>query len=140
MPPLSRLFIRAAFVNLLTGFTIGALILAHKGLFIHSALWGWLPAHIELLLIGWILQLIMGMAFWIAPRFWKRPRRGNETGAKVALLLINAGVWLVVSQALSGGAIWLLHAGRLLEVGAVIAFSLHLWRRIVPRNYQPPHV
>ena len=140
MPPLSRLFIRAAFVNLLAGATIGALILAHKGIFIHPAMWSWLPAHIELLLIGWIVQLILGMAFWIAPRFWKRPRRGNETGAKVALLLINAGVWLVVLQALSGGAIWLLHAGRLLEVGAVIAFSLHLWRRIVPRSYQTPHV
>ena len=126
MPPLSRLFIRAAFVSLLAGATIGALILAHKGIFIHPAMWSWLPAHIELLLIGWIVQLILGMAFWIAPRFWKRPRRGNETSAKVALLLINAGVWLVVLQALSGGAIWLLHAGRLLELGAVIAFSLHL--------------
>ena len=140
MPPLSRLFIRASFVNLLAGFTIGSLLLTHKGIFIHPALWGWLPAHIELLLIGWIVQLIMGVAFWITPRFWNAPRRGNETGAQVALFLINAGVWLVIFQALLGGENWMLVAGRLLEVGAVTAFSLHLWQRIVPRNYQPPHV
>ncbi|NCF64879.1 MAG: hypothetical protein GWP61_02830 [Chloroflexi bacterium] len=138
MPPLSRLYIRAAFVNLLAGFTIGALLLAHKGVFIHPALWGWLPAHIELLLIGWIVQFIMGTAFWIAPRFWKAPRRGNETSAQAALLLINAGVWLVVLWSLFGGRIWMLASGRLLEVGAAIAFSLHLWQRVVPRNYQPP--
>jgi hypothetical protein len=55
----------------------------------------------------------------------------------VALLLINASVWLVVLQALYGGEIWLLFAGWLLETGAVIAFSLHLWRRIIPRIQLP---
>ena len=81
MPQLSRWTVRAAYFNLLLGFTLGALILANKGMFLHPAIWGWLPAHIELLLVGWIVQLVMGVAFWIAPRFWKAPRRGNETGA-----------------------------------------------------------
>ena len=57
----------------------------------------------------------------------------------MALWLINAGVWLVVFWALLGGESWMLVGGRLLEIGAAVAFSLHLWQRIVPRNYQPPH-
>ena len=136
MPPLSRWAVRAAYFNLLLGFTIGALLLANKGIFIHPAIWGWLPAHIELLLVGWIVQLIMGVAFWIAPRFWKAPRRGNETGAWLAIPLLNAGVWLVVLRAFFGGGVWMLATGRVLELTAVIAFSLHLWQRIVSRNHQ----
>ena len=137
MPPLSRWYVRAAYANLLVGFTLGGLILAHKGVFIHPDLWRLLPAHIELLLMGWIVQLIMGMAFWIAPLFWKAPRRGNETGAQVALPLLNAGVWLIMLHAFTGGGAWMVWAGRLLELTAVIAFSLHLWQRIVSRNFQP---
>ena len=69
MPRLSQWYIRSAFIYLFLGFTIGALLLANKGIPLHPALWGWLPIHIEFLLIGWLLQLILGMAFWILPRF-----------------------------------------------------------------------
>ncbi|WP_374686031.1 hypothetical protein, partial [Promineifilum sp.] len=95
MPRLSQWYIKLAFGYLLLGFTLGALLLAHKGQPLHPALWGWLPAHIEWLLIGWVAQLTLGVAFWILPRFWKEPRRGNTTGAYVALVLLNAGIWLV---------------------------------------------
>ncbi len=138
MPPLSQWYVRLAFFNLFAGFTIGALILANKGISIHPMLWGLLPAHIELLLIGWIVQLIMGVAFWIAPRFWKPPRRGNETGAWMAFPLINIGVWLVVLNAFLSISIGMLVVGRIMELAAVIAFILHLWQRIVGRDFQPP--
>ncbi len=56
MPRLSQWIIRTAFIYLLLGFTFGALLLAHKGVPLHPALWSWLPAHIEFLLMGWIVQ------------------------------------------------------------------------------------
>lgn len=121
----------------LLGFTVGALLLAHKGIPFYPALWGWLPAHIEFLFIGWVVQLVMGVAFWIVPRFWKPPQRGNETGAQVAYVLINVGVWLVVSRSLFGAPAGVLLLGRLVEAAAAIAFALHLWQRVLPRNYQP---
>lgn len=137
MPRLSRWYIRLALIYLLLGFTVGGLLLAHKGVPIHPALWGWLPAHIEFLLMGWIAQLVMGTAFWITPRFWKPPRRGNETGAQVAIVLINLGIWLVVAGSLLPGQHWLEFVGRLLEVGAAVSFALHLKQRIVGRDFQP---
>jgi hypothetical protein len=109
MPRLSQYFTRAAMFNLLLGFTFGALMLSNKGIPIHPSLWRLLPAHIEILLLGWTLQLAFGVAFWIAPRFLERtrqvnkPPRGNETGAWIALALLNAGVWLVALGAYISG-------------------------------------
>lgn len=138
MPRLSQLYIRFAFIYLLLGFTIGSLLLAHKGVPIHPALWILLPAHMEFLLFGWIVQLTMGVAFWILPRFWKAPRRGNETGAQIALVLLNVGIWLIVIGSWLSPILPLRHylmaSGRLLEIGAAVAFASHLWPRVVSRE------
>jgi hypothetical protein len=133
MPRLSQWFIRTALVNLLLGFTIGALLLAHKGVPYWPALWRLLPVHVELLLIGWTAQLALGVAFWILPRFWRQPARGNEPAAWTAFLLLNGGVWLVALGSWQGvGAT--LFWGRMAEVGAAAAFAVAVWPRIVGRE------
>jgi hypothetical protein len=134
MPRLSQWYIRASFIYLLLGFTFGALLLAHKGQPLHPALWSWLPAHIEWLLFGWVVQLTLGVAFWIMPRFWVEPRRGNTTGAYVAFVLLNAGIWLAALGPVLRLPPWALGTGRLLEVAAVLAFALAVWPRIVGRE------
>jgi heme/copper-type cytochrome/quinol oxidase subunit 1 len=55
-------------------------------------LWRLLPVHIEFLLFGWIVQLVLGVASWIFPRFWRS--RGNQTPAWISFGLLNLGVWL----------------------------------------------
>ena len=134
MPSLSQWYIKISFGYLLLGFTFGALLLAHKGQPIHPALWNWLPAHIEWLLIGWVAQLTLGMAFWIMPRFWKEPRRGNTTGAYVALVMLNAGIWLASLGTVYHLSLWALVAGRLLEAGAAVAFAHAIFPRVVGRE------
>ena len=134
MPRLSQWYIKLAFGYLLAGFTVGALLLAHKGRPIHPALWGVLPAHIEWLLIGWVAQLTLGVAFWVLPRFWQEPRRGNTTGAVLAIVLLNAGIVLVSLGPALGLSSWGVAAGRLLEIGAAVAFAHAVWPRIVGRN------
>jgi hypothetical protein len=126
--------IRTAFVYLILGFTFGGLLLTHKGIPLHPSLWAWLPAHIEFLLLGWIVQLTMGIAFWILPRYWKNPRRPNENYAKAAFLLLNLGIWLVVAGTtfrLGRGAIF---PGRIFEFGGVALFGIQASKRIVSRD------
>jgi hypothetical protein len=77
VPRLSCWFIRASLLYLAVGFTLGALLLVHKGIPLHPALWRMLPPHLECLLLGWTLQLALGVAFWILPRFPQGPD-GNE--------------------------------------------------------------
>lgn len=128
MPRLSVWFIRAALLYLITGFTFGALMLANKGVSFDPLLWRLLPIHIELLLLGWMVQLAMGVAFWILPRF--RQQRGNVGAAWAAFVLLNAGIWLAAAGALVSAAIWLPVLGRLLEAGAAAAFAISAWPRV----------
>ena len=134
MPRLSRWMIRAALLYLWAGATIGALLLAHKGVPLHPALWRWLPVHIEFLLIGWVAQLVMGVAFWILPRFWAKPRRPRARLAYLAFGLLNAGIGLTVVYALGVGARPYLLAGRIAEISAVLLFAGHAWGRVVSRE------
>ena len=127
MPRVSAWFVRASLCHLVGGFAIGALLLAAKGFPLGFDPWSLRPVHIEMLLVGWMIQLVMGVAVWIFPRFvlHRAPRRSAVT-AWLAFALLNAGV-LRVSL---GGS--LLAAGRVTEIGAAASFVAHLWGRVSP--------
>ena len=130
MPRLSVWMVRAALLHLGLGFTLGALVLAHKGLPYASVIWSLLPLHIECVLIGWTLQLALGVAFWILPRFLHGPPRGDERPVLLTFGLLNVGVLLVgLSQAGGLHATWPL-VGRALEGLAAALFAWHAWPRV----------
>ena len=130
MPRLSRWFIRASLIYLALGFTFGALMLFNKGVLLSVWLWQLLPAHIEFLLLGWTVQLAMGVAFWILPRFGSA--RGNEKAAWAAFIFLNAGVWMAGIGRLMGIPDSMVIIGRAAEAGAAIAFAIHAWPRVKP--------
>jgi hypothetical protein len=99
MPRLSVWFIRSALIYMLLGFTLGGPLLWHKGQPIHPVLWQILPARMEFLLLGWTVQLAMGVAYWILPRF--RSQRRKTAFAWLSFGLLNAGIWLVVMAGLT---------------------------------------
>jgi hypothetical protein len=131
MPRLSVWFIRLSLFYLLLGSAFGALILAQKGIPYYPSVWNLFPIHIEFLLIGWLVQLAMGVGFWIFPRFSSGLARGNEKLIGTSLVLINAGILMVALQR------WLLFAillGRVLEAGGTIAYVIGLWGRVKPHG------
>jgi len=134
MPRLSVYFVRASLIHLLLGFTVGGLLLANKGIMISPAIWGLLPAHIEFAFIGWMVQLTMGIAFWILPRFSGAAPRGNQRWSWLALVSINTGIALVVLDGLLGMP-WLTFAGRGLELLGLAAFAIGNWKRIKPIGF-----
>ncbi len=136
MPRLSVWFIRAALIYLALGVTMGGLVLAHKGIPLHPFLWRLLPAHIEFLLFGWTVQLVMGVGFWIFPRFWRS--RGDERPAWLAFGLLNIGVLLAALGPMFDISTVISLIGRLAEAGAAIAFAFHVWPRIKPPGVQLP--
>jgi cbb3-type cytochrome oxidase subunit 1 len=130
MPRLSAWFVRAALVYLFLGFTFGGLLLFHKGVPLHPALWRLLPSHIEFVLFGWTAQLIMGMAFWILPRFPRLPVRGNEQLAWAAFILVNSGIMILAISSFGLDNAYLNLIGKVAETVGVIAFGLHALPRI----------
>src|SRR5512137_291424 len=92
MTRLSVWTVRAALIYLGAGFLIGALMLTQKGVPLDPNLLRLLPLHVEIVLFGWTLQLAMGIAFWILPRFSREPRYGRVWLGWLAFALINLGV------------------------------------------------
>lgn len=126
MPRLSCWFVRAALIYLALGFVLGAILLANKALGEWPWAWRLLPLHIEFLLLGWTLQLAMGVAFWILPRL-EDGSRGRVGLAWGAWWLLNAGILGKATAALGGGPLW---AGGALELVGVALYAVHLWPRI----------
>jgi hypothetical protein len=77
--------------------------------------------------VGWVIQLVLGVAIWIFPRFVlrQRPRR-SEVTAWLAFALLNLGVVLVCLGDTTAAA------GRLTELAAAASFAIHLWGRVSP--------
>ncbi|RMG67358.1 MAG: hypothetical protein D6715_04905 [Calditrichaeota bacterium] len=132
MPRLSQIAIRLALIHLLLAFGAGSLLLCAKALQLTGGAWRWLPVHQEVALLGWVLQLIYGVAYWILPRFSTPPFRGNALPMVLAVALLNAGVLLAaLSPLLQWPPVYLLLA-RGMEAGSAIAFAWHAWPRIKP--------
>jgi len=121
--------IRAALLALTAGATLGAVLLAVPGV---AGVIPWRPLHAELLLVGWMVQLAFGVAYWILPRFRSGPERGHEALGWAAFALVNLGTLLVgLGRSVAEWEMAAL-AGRGAEGLAALAFAAHAWPRVKP--------
>jgi hypothetical protein len=121
--------IRLALIQLLAAFLAGGWLLAARGVPALPRPEWLLPVHLELALLGWTLQLAMGVAYWMLPKFKSGPPRGNIAPAIAALVVFNAGVAALVAGLMSGAPTLQL-AGRAGELAAVGLFAANAWPRI----------
>jgi cbb3-type cytochrome oxidase subunit 1 len=132
MPRLSVWMIRTALVYLVVGFGLGAVLLAYKVTpFTPGYIARLRPLHVELLTLGWTMNLALGVAYWILPRRASRGERGGETAVALASVLLNVGVLLVGFGQGSGAPVAPL-LGRLAAAAAAGTFALHAWSRVKP--------
>ena len=73
MTPLVRRYIKTSFVFLLTGLLLGGYIIVTEFLVGTYPPRLWVTAHVHLLLVGFMLMMVMGVATWMFPR----PARDN---------------------------------------------------------------
>jgi hypothetical protein len=92
------------------------------------------PTYLHLLVLGWLTQLIFGVAFWMFPRYSAKEPHGNEWLGWTSYLLLNAGLILRAvgepSLALGARTGWILVLAALLQLGAGWAFILNTWPRV----------
>lgn len=131
MPTLTKWAVRAALVYLLLGFTFGGLLLSNKGVPFAPVLWRLRAAHIEFLIAGWMVQLALGVAHWIVPRF-----RGGVFGrvelAWLSLGLLNLGILIAGLGPLAGVDGPWTGVGRVLQVVAALLYAYYIWPRVRP--------
>ncbi|MEO8139633.1 MAG: hypothetical protein ABI742_08310 [Gemmatimonadota bacterium] len=89
---------------------------------------------IHLLTVGWLLQLISGVAYWMFPRHPSAPPRGDERLGWAALVLLNTGLALRLAGEAwrlgMGGPSWPLVLAALFQLVAVTLLVALLWPRI----------
>jgi hypothetical protein len=138
VPYLSRIIIRTALVWLAIGYTIGGLLLLNKALPMRAWLWTLRYTHVHLLLIGWMVQVACGVAFWILPRLDVGGARGDERLVWLCYAALNSGVVLAALHDPLAAAIGENMLLDLMPVGAgvlylvaIVAFAIHAAPRIV---------
>jgi hypothetical protein len=133
MPPLSRFTVRASLIYMFLGFSLGGIMLANEGLRWNPSIDLLVPVHVDLLLYGWLAQLILGVAYWILPR--TGAGRGSLAVALAAAALLNLGTVVLVMASLS---LWPSPAptiGMSAVAGGGVLFAFHAW----PRLRRPSH-
>jgi len=131
MPAQSVWMIRLSLVYLAITISMGGLLLIHKAISIHPAVWGLLPVHFELAIWGWMVQFVMGTAYWMFPRFLKGEPRGNSNIATLMATLFNGGLFLLLISIFDVYSSFLAPAGRGLLLISVTLFAALIWNRIV---------
>ncbi len=137
MPRLTRLFIHSSLIYLVVGFTLGGLILTAKAVLMDARVWAWLLPHADILVVGWLVQLAMGVAFWILPRI-REAYRGRTALAWASFYLLNGGV--TVGAGVTLMALWFpgrwaqvtFVSGLACQVVALGLYAFYAWPRILP--------
>lgn len=139
MPPLTRLFIKSALVYLLAALIVGVLLVLPVDTAAHPILTALTPTYLHLFLIGWLTQLVFGVAYWMFPRHSRERPRGSPALAAATYAALNAGLVLrTIAEpvsALRPGPGWgwaLATSGALLWLASLL-FVVNTWGRVKER-------
>ena len=132
MPAITRYFIKAAMLYFAAGLLTGFLISARTMFNLPAAITAMTPTYLHMLVVGWITQLIIGVAYWMFPKFSKESPRGDENMGWVIWWLLNIGLVLrIIGEPLNIG--WMLPISAMLQLFAVWLFIIVIWPRVKER-------
>lgn len=136
MPPLTRWFIKTGLVYLVLSLITGAFAAADPVVQLPYPLAGLMPLYLQLLMVGWITQLIFGIAYWMFPIASREEPRGNPQLGWVAYICLNAGLLIrgiaELTNVLDAFPVlpWATGLSLLLQLIAAVAFVVNTWTRV----------
>jgi len=149
MPATTRAFVKASILYLGLGALLGALLLVNRWVPLGSAILALKASHVQFLVVGWLTQLILGVAWWLFPplQIGLRPdlplpvrrgrtQRGREPLFWAAFVCLNVGVLLqavfapLYSWTQIGLFNFLAGISGLFLVVAAVASVVNLWGRV----------
>jgi hypothetical protein len=136
MPPMTRLFVKSALAYLVAALFVGVLVVLPGLRAAVPYVGGMAPAYFHLFMVGWVTQLIAGVAYWMFPKFSRTQPRGSARLAWATYLLLNAGLLLRVfaEPALGVSAWplwgWLVGLAAVLQWAGGMAFVANTWPRV----------
>ena len=139
MPRLSRMFIKAGMLYLVAAFTLSFWVVARAPLGLPGWLSAFQPVLAHLFVVGWITQLIIGIAWWMFPKITKDNPRGDIRFAWMIFALLNIGLLLrlaaepLVTLHPDAPLGWALIASAICQLLAGWGVVILLWPRVKER-------
>ena len=149
MPLTSRASVKASIIYLALGALLGAILLVNRWIPLGSAVAALRASHVQFLVVGWLTQFIIGVAWWLFPPLAiglrdnaplpvrrGQSQRGSETLFWTALACLNAGVLLRALfdplHSWTNISLFSVLAGMsgLFLLAAAVLFAVNLWGRV----------
>ena len=146
MTPHVRRYIKTSFVFLLWGLAVGAWIIL--GEFVLGAFPPrlFIIAHVHLLLVGFMLMMVMGVATWMFPRPARDDARYRPGLAEAVYWVmtvsttVRAAAELTAPFAATTALRWTIALAGLGQVAGTCLFVANMWRRVRMPPAAPPPV
>ena len=138
MHKLARRYIKTAIVFLMLGLAIGVWMIINRELGNRFATPFEMSAHTHALLVGFVLQMIMGVALWMFPRPAKEDVNYRPVMIEVAYWMLTVSTAVRVAGELARSSVsdtWLRWTIVLAGIGqalAILLFFQTMWTRIRP--------
>jgi len=129
VPRVSVWLVRASLLHLLSGALLGAAYLSFKAEGWFGILVTHLGTHQEQMLVGWMVQLVIGVAYWILPRPVEQGPKDSSGLMWLVFVLLNVGVLVASLGTDPNLPASLLLVGRVSETAAAVLFARHAWTR-----------
>ena len=136
MPPLVRRYIKTSFAFLVLGLLLGGYLVVGQFVLGRYPSRLLVTAHAHLLLIGFMLMIVMGVATWMFPRPGRDDARYRpELAEAVYWVMATATALRATAEVMLGttglGTLgWFIAAGGLGQLVGAALFVLNMWWRI----------
>ena len=136
MTPLVRRYVKTSFVFLVAGLLLGGWIIVGEFVLGVYPPRLFITAHVHLLLVGFMLMLVMGVATWMFPRPARDDTRYRPELAEAVYWVmtmataLRAGAEIAVALAGTLGLRWLIALGGIGQLAGALLFVLNMWWRV----------
>ncbi len=141
MPTVSRWFIKSGILFMVASMVVALAMAAPDA----WGLPGWVsvlrPTHFHLFAVGWITQMIFGVALWFFPKKSREAPRGSAWVNWSCFGTLNAGLVLravaetAFVQGYTGtGWSWVMTVAAVLQFAAAVLFAFAIWPRVKGRR------
>ena len=136
MPPLVRRYVKTSFAFLAAGLLLGAWIIVGEFVLGTYPPRLFITAHVHLLLVGFMLMIVMGVATWMFPRPARDDQRYRPELAETVywVMTLSTAVRAAAEMlaSLSGAPVWriVIALGGLGQLAGAALFVLNMWSRI----------
>lgn len=139
MPLLTRYHIKIGLMYFVLALFIGVALVAHPLIGLSDYVLTLRPVFFHFLVVGWVTQIIIGVAHWMFPKKSKENPRGNPILGWIAFFCLNIGLlFRGFGEPLSVMYpqtvwMWVLAISAILQVIAGWLFVINIWGRVEER-------